>query len=218
MNQMRQQKKTVLAVLILLFAWASASVAHKVSIFAWIEDGTVYTQSKFSGGGKVVKGKVEVFDQQGKRLLEGVTNKNGEFSFRVPVVTDLKIVLTAGMGHRNSWTLTADEMGATASESAFSSSAPSDSEKTVHPSPPPVNEHSGQTAVTSEEATSLSADDVETIVAQQLEKKLAPLTRMIAAEQDKGPTFSDILGGIGYILGLVGLVAYMRYRKEDRRR
>jgi hypothetical protein len=49
-----------------------------------LEDGVVHTQSKFSGGKKVVNGKVEVFDQEGKRLLEGVTNKEGEFSFNAP--------------------------------------------------------------------------------------------------------------------------------------
>jgi nickel transport protein len=43
------------------------------------------------------------------------------------------------------------------------------------------------------------------------------LTRMIAASQEKGPTMSDIVGGLGYIIGLVGLGAYVRYRKGFRR-
>ena len=39
---------------------------------------------------------------------------------------------------------------------------------------------------------------------------------MLAASQEKGPSMSEIIGGIGYILGLVGLGAYVRYRKERR--
>jgi len=216
-EKMRQLKKIAPAVLILLFSCTSVCHAQQVSIFAWTEDGIVHTQSKFSGGKKVVNGKVEVFDPQGKRLLEGVTNKNGEFFFKVPAVTDLEIVLTAGMGHKNSWTIAADEVGGGLPKSGMSESKPSGSVGPGDSSSPPANVYSGQPAIPCGETARLSADDVETIVSRQLEKKLAPLTRMIAAEQEKGPTISDIFGGIGYILGLVGLGAYMRYRKEDRR-
>lgn len=80
---------------------ASDALAHKVTIFAWVEGDTVHTESKFSGGRRVKDGKVEVFDPAGTRLLEGRTNDNGEFSFKAPQVSDLKVLLTAGMGHQN---------------------------------------------------------------------------------------------------------------------
>lgn len=63
----------------------------------------------------------------------------------------------------------------------------------------------------------MSAQQIEEIVSRQLEKKLQPLIRMVAASQNKGPTISDIIGGIGYILGLVGLGAYIRYRKDGKK-
>ena len=62
----------------------------------------------------------------------------------------------------------------------------------------------------------LTAREVEAIISRQLEEKIQPLTRMMAAAQDRGPTVADIFGGIGYILGLVGLGAYVRYRRENR--
>lgn len=79
--------------------------AHGVSVFAWVEGDTVYVESKFSGGKKVKAGKIIVTDLQGTELLKGTTNENGEFSFKVPKKTDLKIVLLAGMAHRAEWTV-----------------------------------------------------------------------------------------------------------------
>jgi nickel transport protein len=62
----------------------------------------------------------------------------------------------------------------------------------------------------------VSAAEVEAIVARQLKENLGPLTRMVAESREKGPSVADIFGGIGYILGLVGLGAYVRYRRENR--
>lgn len=183
------------------------AVAHKVTIFAWVEGDTVHTESKFSGGKMVKNGAVEVFDGQGTRLLDGRTDDQGEFSFKAPKITDLTIVLTAGMGHRNSWKLTAAELGAeTSAETAVdpAPSAATGSTARRQASPPPAG-------------PGLSAAEVDAIVARRLDQKLQPLTRMLVAARDKGPTVSDILGGIGYIIGLVGLGAYMRYRKDGRR-
>ena len=37
---------------------------------------------------------------------------------------------------------------------------------------------------------------------------------MLAESRDQGPALGDILGGIGYIIGLMGLAAYMRFRRK----
>ena len=37
---------------------------------------------------------------------------------------------------------------------------------------------------------------------------------MLAESRDKGPTFRDVLGGIGYIFGLMGLAAYIHFRRK----
>lgn len=198
------------------FSGLGAAEAHKVSIFAWAEEGTVHTQSKFSGGKKVKNGKVEVFDTKGNLLLEGFTNGKGEFSFNAPAITEMNIVLTAGMGHKNKWTLTADELERRVPEPVAPEPVPSEIEK--EPLPYPSGESKSNPSSTSgNETTNLSAKDVEIIVARQLEQKLAPITRMLVDKREKGPTVTDIFGGIGYILGLVGVGAYVRYRKDDRR-
>lgn len=204
---MKGSFKGLSLVLLCLLVFAPRALAHKVTLFAWAEGGTVYTQSKFSGGKMVKDGKVEVFDGDGTLLLEGRTNDNGEFSFKVPTITDLNLVLTAGIGHQNTWTLSAAELGEGALDPVVTLPAPS---------APPVSEPRQETGPWADDP-GLTAQAVEAIVARQLKQKLQPLTRMIAAAQDKGPTVSDIFGGIGYIIGLVGLGAYVRCRRDSRR-
>ena len=51
-----------------------------------------------------------VYDNEGNQLLEGKTDEMGEFSFKVPRITDLKIVLKASMGHMGEWKIQAEEI------------------------------------------------------------------------------------------------------------
>lgn len=88
------------------------AVAHKVNVFAYVEAGKVYTESYFPDGSPVENGKVLVYDSQNKLLLEGVTDKDGLFSFDVPKVDDLTIVIEATMGHKNSFKLKKSEVEA----------------------------------------------------------------------------------------------------------
>ncbi|MFQ5722354.1 MAG: hypothetical protein ACE5GI_07660, partial [Candidatus Aminicenantales bacterium] len=95
---------------LLVIMTASVVFAHKVNIFAYVEGDTVYTESYFPDGKKVEGGVVQVYDSQGNKLLEGKTNKDGQFNFKPPKKDDLKIVLLASMGHKNSYILSQDEL------------------------------------------------------------------------------------------------------------
>jgi nickel transport protein len=100
-----------IAIMIVLLG-STAAMAHKVNVFAYVEGGKVYTESYFPDGSPVVGGKVLVYDSQNKLLLEGVTDKAGLFSFDVPKVDDLTIVIEATMGHKNSFKLKKAEVEA----------------------------------------------------------------------------------------------------------
>jgi nickel transport protein len=184
--------------------------AHKVSIFAWVEGDTVYTQSKFSGGKKVRKGTVEVYDDGGGRLLTGATDHNGEFSFKLPKSSPLKIVLIAGTGHKNEWTVPLEEIveaGAPAASTTPAVIAESDQ--------PSVNEEKRPRVADPPPLSPAQLKSIETAVEKALERKLRPMTRMLAEARDPGPGLTEILGGIGYIIGLVGLGAYIHSRKKS---
>ncbi|BCR06246.1 hypothetical protein DESUT3_33150 [Desulfuromonas versatilis] len=98
-----------LALLSLLLV-AGTALAHKVNLFAYVEGGTVYTESYFPDGSRVGGGKVQVYDGQDSMLLEGTTDQEGLFSFPVPKIDDLTIVIEAGMGHKNSFRLNRAEL------------------------------------------------------------------------------------------------------------
>ena len=87
-----------------------SAFAHKVNIFAYVEGDTVYTESFFPDGKKVKGGIIEVYDSQDKKLLEGVTDEEGQFNFKPAKKDDLRIVINASLGHRNSYMLSRDEL------------------------------------------------------------------------------------------------------------
>ena len=170
------------------------AMAHKVMIFAWIEGDTVFTESKFSGGKKVIHAPVEIFDKDGKKLLEGKTDNKGEFSFKIPKVSDLRIVLNAAMGHKAEWTVPESEIR--------ESGDIVEKKSTAEPSGPiPVG---------------LSKEEVQKIVEDSLDKKLRPIIRMITESKNTKPSLTEIIGGIGYIFGLMGIALYFKNRGKKR--
>ncbi len=199
----------LLAVVCLMFC-ARPGWAHKVSIFAWVEGDTVHTQSKFSGGKRPKNSTVVVYDMDGNQLLEGKTNENGEFSFKVPQKTALKVALKASMGHLAEWTIPAEEITG-APESTETSSSEIVVE-TATPEAAPVTDIKGPAEVQGATSTGLSRREIQELIDKSLDKKLTPIVNMLADSLDRGPRISEVIGGIGYIFGLVGVALYFAAR------
>ena len=201
------------AVLWLVFFTVPA-LAHKVTIFAWVEGDTVYTQSKFSGGKRAKNSTVVVYDKEGNQLLEGKTDDNGEFSFKVPKKTDLKVALKASMGHMAEWTIPAEDIttvGLVAKSSPSEKTIKSTTEKAV-----PLTDTKTDIELPVSTAVGLSRQEVKTLIDESLDRKLAPITNILADSLDRGPRISEVLGGIGYIFGLVGVALYFATRRKGK--
>jgi nickel transport protein len=200
----------VIVLLCSLYVGVDSASAHRVNVFAWVEGDTIYVESKFAGGKKVTSGKIVVTDPRGNKLLSGLTNDQGEFSFKVPQRTDLKIVLIAGQGHQAEWTLRAAEMEDLPSKTASDKST----EKAMQ------SERKKDAAITSVETgtaapdTAIKPTELEAIIETVLDRKLKPIIRMLADIRQDAPSVGDIFAGIGYILGLVGIAAYVQSRKK----
>lgn len=162
--------------------------AHKVTIFAWVEGDTIYTQSKFSKGRKAKGALVTVFDMEGNRLLEGTTDEKGEYSFKIPKKTGLKVVLKASMGHMAEWKIPVEEIAA----------AQSSQNKTPEAGGP----------------SCFQREEIRRLIDESLDQKLDPIISMLADSQDRGPGISEVIGGIGYIFGLVGVALYFANRRK----
>jgi nickel transport protein len=203
----------VLAILWVAFSHEPA-FAHKVNIFAWIDGDTIHTRSKFSGGKRVKNSLVVVFDSEGNSLLKGKTDENGMFSFKIPQKTELKVVLKASMGHMAEWNIPVEEI--------TGSGSGNNAQEIVEKASNKTNIGAGSERIITGENVlknkpfGLGREEVEEIIDASLDKKLAPIYDIIAKTYDRGPGLTEIIGGIGYIIGLVGVALYFsnRRRKE----
>ena len=100
--------KRRVAVSFLTLALTATAYAHKVSIFAYVEGERVYTESYFVDGSGCSNCKILVYALDGTSLLEGQTDAEGLFDFATPDAESLRIVVEAGMGHRNEYQLILD--------------------------------------------------------------------------------------------------------------
>ncbi len=187
--------------------FSSAAYAHKVRVFAYGEGDTIVGETAFSGGRAAKGSKIIVKDAASEKVLTTcVTDDNGKFHFPIPGEAkqkrlDLQIIISVGEGHRGEWLLEADDYleggleGVPTPQKSVAESLPADSAAKV-----------------------LSTDDerVRQMMEDVLDRKLAPVKRMLSKSQDRGPTLQDILGGLGYLLGLAGIVAYMKSKKNER--
>ncbi len=173
------------------------SLAHKVYIFAWFDGIKIHTESYF-GSKKVKSGLIRVFAPSGEQLLEGHTNEKGEFSFKPPEKSDLRIVIEAGMGHRNEYMFKAEDFG----DAPVKSPEPSKAEDPKKASASPIE---------------TDAEQIRMIVEEAVDSRMKQVLQELAGmRKEKGPGFTEIVGGIGYILGLMGIVMYFKARENHK--
>jgi len=180
---------------LLLLMPASVVFAHKVNIFAYVEGDTIYTESYFPDGRKVEGGVVQVYDSQGNKLLEGKTDEKGEFNFKPPKKDNLKIVLVASMGHKNSYTLSEDELPDTIAAQKVQELESRESEV--------------------KEVMQVDLEQIKRIIDSSLNEKLKPIMRQLTKAQQKEVSFTEVVGGIGYIFGIMGIILYFASKKKE---
>lgn len=184
------------ACLYIFLLTSSMAYAHGVYIFAWAEGDTIYTESYFGGDKRVNEGLIRVLDSTGKELLQGKTNEMGEFSFKIPQKTDLRIILEASMGHGAEYLLKAEE---------FSDRLESTDREEVYTEP----------ATTPTPLGNIEADKVRAMIEEIIDSRLAPISRRLTKlQEERGPGLTEVIGGIGYIFGIMGVIMYLRARKK----
>lgn len=182
------------------FLLPQQALAHKVHVFAWVSGNTVTVESNFSGNRPLINGSVTVKDDKSKTiLLEGTGDKKGIFTFSIPAIArkeamDLRIVVAGSEGHQNQWLIPAEEylQGQTVATA------------TVQP-----------IVVQKADSGNPSRDQLKQVLEEVLKEELAPIRRSLARAEERKPDLRDIIGGIGYLLGLAGLIAWLRNRRHQ---
>ena len=187
----------------LLLLWPSVCLGHGMNLFCWTDQDTVKCESRFSGGRAVHNGSWRVLDAtSGDRLLSGATDSEGRFSFSPPQEAeeerlDLKVVCEADTGHRDSWMVRAADYLSDVSGHKENTGSEANGDEATEPS---------------ESVEAIGEEKLRRIVNEEL----APLRKELARLREPGVTLRDALGGLGYILGLVGIWAFAASRRESR--
>jgi len=138
--------------------------------------------------------------------LTGQTDDQGKFSFKIPAEAasqklDLKIVVEAAMGHRGEWLLKATSYLAGATSGSPAAPAPVATPIAAAPKTKDI-QHTAQ-------------QDLEAALNKALERQLAPINEKLTELTLHRTSLPDIIGGIGYILGLCGLGAYFLSKRKN---
>lgn len=176
--------------LLLLSLCAVPAAAHQMVLTCWQDGNDLVANVSFSDGSYARGAKITLFSDSGDALFTGETDDSGEC--RAPITEamraldgDIRIVANAGMGHRTERRLAAQAL-----------TSPSAS------------------VATAQEVESPAEDALVEIMRELLHQELAPIRRDLAALQHAGPGVTEIIGGIGYIVGIAGLASYIMRRRK----
>ena len=189
-------RTTILLVLAFLLLPPSAN-AHKIKIFAMAEGETVTGYAYAPGGVRLPNNTIEIFDANHQKIGETKTNTNGTFSFSPQERSNLSFELDTGDGHRTSFLISAEELPAT---------LPTTASPSTTPEPPPP---------TKTRPTANATPELATMIDKAIAHNIRPLREQIEGYEQK-IRLHDILGGIGYIMGLLGIFAYLKAGKKEK--
>ena len=196
-------RNAILSFTVLLALLApGAAIAHKASVYAFSEEGRIYIEGYFFDGAPCKECPVEVrADLGGSVLLEGSTDEQGHLEFAAPEAYPLYLKMAAGQGHAASFVLEGQQ-GAMAEIDVIESTGNSPGE-IQEERPRGLGDCSG---------------DMEALVDAAVKARMAPLraeiSRLRAASERPGIT--EIIGGIGYIIGLAGIWLYFRKKNKNK--
>ncbi|MCD6405148.1 MAG: carboxypeptidase regulatory-like domain-containing protein [Planctomycetes bacterium] len=196
------------------------AMAHKLSLFATADGKTISGYGYFSGGGRPHNVTVIVTAPGSRKLGETTTNEKGEFTFPVLYKCDHILTINAPDGHSAMFTVEADELPddlpvLSADETQVPQVEPLAPKAAAPVVPKPVAP-----------AAAASAEEIEQAVERVVKREIRPLSKQIIKYREQLDRYEektslhDVLGGIGYILGITGVAFYFlgtRKLKENRR-
>lgn len=159
-----------------------SALAHKLNVFAWVDGRKIVGEAYFRGRAPLVGGTVSAIGPAGEKLGQTTTDSAGKFQFEPKLRCDHRLLVDTGDGHAESFTISASELpgGLPAGPSAA-----------VEPAPPPA----------------VSAVAAESSPPAGLQSQIGQLRAEL--QQFRTETrLRDVLGGIGYIVGLMGAAFY----------
>jgi nickel transport protein len=174
---------------------AGTAEAHKLQVFASVDGINIQGKAYFRGGGAAQGAAVTAVDSSGRQLGRTTTDGEGKFVLPARQRCDYRIVVDAADGHGGEWIVRAAEL----------------------PGGLPAGDAATDIAAASRDAPSAAAAEADQPSAdiKALKAQVEQLRQQIA-DYESHIRLHDMLGGIGYILGLAGLYALLARRRRKR--
>ncbi|MEX0603538.1 MAG: hypothetical protein WD623_07655 [Marinobacter sp.] len=178
-----------LLLMVLMTFISPIAQAHLLNVFAFA-DGNHITGSVYFVGGTPASGAVVSVMSADNRLLATLEpNAEGEFSYQATTAEDHVIVADTGDGHVAQWRVSSAEL------TGSSKARPKDP------------------AMTPETVSSTNDSELSAMIEAAVARQVQPLRKQMI-DYDEQIRLQDIIGGIGYILGVFGLIAWWQQKRK----
>lgn len=231
-------------IVVLSLVWQTPALGHKLLVVAWLQGNQLMVEVAFGDGSLGNRMAVTVLDADQKEiLLEAETDAEGFLELTLPeavLMAERPLLVRAndGAGHQAEQRLEVDEIRL--ARPLFQAEAFDVITNPVEPPAPltaiprdaglipqPDQEqmiHQITDQITNQitnQITQQIQDQIRPLIQEAVRQELAPLRRDLRAMQHSKPGMTEILGGIGYIIGLASLATLLlhyRRRKSEAQR
>lgn len=198
----------VLMPAVLLAGLTGEAQAHRLKLFARVEDGTVQGYGFFIGGGRPGEAQLVIRNSAGTELFRGPTQSDGSFRFTPAVPDDLDLTINAGDGHMADAHIAADRFPPGGSLNPIGDAKALEGSALEAPT---------STAPPQEPDARKLAQLVDQSVDRAVSRQIEPLLEAYA-QADGRARFSDVVSGIAVIIGLAGLWLWGSARRRSKER
>jgi nickel transport protein len=172
-----------------LLAVPAVGPAHTLQVFAGVDGPMIDGRAYFAGGHPATGVQIRVLDAEGTVLTVLSPDADGRFRYRSQAPIRQRIVAESPDGHRAEWVIEAAEL-----LPAFVSSQ-------------------GQQRPDACDGPQTAASIRIAAIEQAVARQLRPLREELAAAQARA-NLRDVLGGLGWLLGITGLMLWWRSRRS----
>jgi len=195
--------------ILFLFLFTDIGFSHKINTFAYREGNRIIGEAYFADGSPCIKCRVELYNKEGNKIFQTITDEKGRYNFVLKEKGSLKIKVIAGEGHLAEFEL--EGIKEPESESKLSKTS---KEKKV--SKAQKKSYTNKLSQSFEVVSNIDKKEIKKLVKEAVKEETEGIKNLlieIKKDMDK-VRLHDIIGGIGYIFGIWGIIILLKYKKR----
>jgi nickel transport protein len=181
----------VLACLLALAALSPAH-AHRLRVFATVEQGVITGYAYFVGGARATGASVVFRDSGGRELHRATADSRGGFSWKPAKPQTIRISVDAGEGHVGTIVIDGARLAGDRAEGAVETESEQSAAELLSPA---------------------QRETIEAAIDAAVARHTRPLMEKFEAMETR-TRFNDIVGGIGMIIGVAGAAMWAMSRRK----